>query len=467
LGSAPDPGSIVCGLANTGAALARDSGIDRRLHCLVSIDPDAAMTATTNMASPDLADLLDSRREGHGMPRAFYTTEALFSEEMRRIWHRGWLFAGLEIEIPNPGDFLTMTVDTTPVLVMRGDDGAVRAFHNVCRHRGTQLCRQETGHVRAIVCPYHSWTYSRRGELVACHGMHEGVDKSALGLKPLHAEVVSGFVYVSLAQAPSAFDAFRKRFAQAGAPQGFDRARIAKSVEYEVDANWKLVWENNRECYHCTPRHPQYVKSNFDVYEEEYATDAIRAEIAAALLRTQSQWIVPEDSASHPAGGLATFPDPDHDLWYTCNRTALAAGFETESMDGKRVAPLMGDYREANVGVLRMRSLPNFWLHASCDHAVVTRMLPAGPRKTLMRSYWLVNRDAREGDDYDLDRLLPFWQITNEQDWEICKWQQKGVDSLGYEPGPLSQRKEYNVDAYIRWYLKAMRPPSFSNASRG
>ena len=76
------------------------------------------------------------------------------------------------------------------MLVIRGDDGHVRAFHNVCRHRGSQICRTDTGHVRALVCPYHSWTYSRQGELVACHGMHEGIDKSQLGLRPLHAEVV-------------------------------------------------------------------------------------------------------------------------------------------------------------------------------------------------------------------------------------------------------------------------------------
>jgi Rieske 2Fe-2S family protein len=117
----------------------------------------------------------------------------------------------------------------------------------------------------------------------------------------------------------------------------------------------------------------------------------------------------------------------------------------------------MGDYQSDDVGMLRMRSLPNFWLHASCDHAVVTRMLPAGTRKTRMRSYWLVHRDARENEDYDLERLLPFWHLTNEQDWDICKWQQKGVESTGYEPGPLSQRKEYNVDAFIRWYLQQMR----------
>jgi Rieske 2Fe-2S family protein len=287
--------------------------------------------------------------------------------------------------------------------------------------------------------------------------MHDGVDKSKLGLKAVRAEVVAGLIYISLSDAPPACEGFRRRFEAAAAPQGFDRARIAHTTEYEVEANWKLVWENNRECYHCTPRHPQYVKSNFDVYEEDYASATVRQQIAAALARIQSKWEVPGDGVAHPKGGLATFPDPEHDLWYTCNRTALAEGFATESLDGARVAPLMGDYPDADVGVLRMRSLPNFWLHASCDHAVVTRMLPAGPRTTTMRSYWLVHQEAREGVDYHLDRLLPFWHLTNEQDWEICKWQQRGVESIGYEPGPLSQRKEYNVDAFIRWYLKAMR----------
>ena len=206
--------------------------------------------------------------------------------------------------------------------------------------------------------------------------MHDGVDKSRLSLRPVHAQVCAGFVYVSLSESPPAFDSFRTRFEVAGAPQGFDCARIAHTIDYEVEANWKLVWENNRECYHCTPRHPQYAKSNFDVYEEEHASEAVRRQIAAAIARIESKWEVPGDGVAHPEGGLATFPDPDNDIWYTCNRTALAEGFVTESIDGSRVAPLMGDYRDAEVGVLRMRSLPNFWLHASCDHAVVTRMLP-------------------------------------------------------------------------------------------
>ena len=175
----------------------------------------------------DLTALLATRREGHGMPRAFYNTGALYAEEVARIWHGGWLFAGFTFEVPNPGDYITMSVDNTPVLVMRDDSGAVRAFHNVCRHRGTLLCRQESGHVRAIVCPYHSWTYSRQGDLVACHGMQEEVDKSKLSLKPLHTEVVAGLIYVSLGGSPPAFAPLRERFAAAAKPQGFDRAKIA------------------------------------------------------------------------------------------------------------------------------------------------------------------------------------------------------------------------------------------------
>ena len=409
--------------------------------------------------APDLEALLATRRDGHGMPRAFYQDAAVYAEEMRRIWQGGWLFAGFAIELPNPGDYITLNVDTAPVLILRGDDGALRAFHNVCRHRGTQLCREASGHVRAVVCPYHSWTYARNGELRSCHGMHEGVDKSQLGLKPIHLEVVSGMIYISMAPKPRPFDALRAQFAEAAAPQGLERARVAHIVDYEVEANWKLVWENNRECYHCMPRHPQYVKANFDTVEEATASPAMRQKIDAALARIANtlSLSLPGAEASHPQGGLATFPDPERGLWFACSRTALADGFLSESMDGRRVAPLMGDYPGEDVGVLRLRSLPNFWLHASCDHAVATRMLPAGPRKTMMRSWWLVDAKAQEGEDYQVAPMLPFWHLTNEQDWDICKWQQRGVDSVGYQPGPLSQRLEYNVDAFIRWCLQQMR----------
>jgi glycine betaine catabolism A len=415
------------------------------------------MTDTRTPLAPELDALLATRRDGHGLPRDFYQTETLYAAEVQRIWQGGWLFAGFGIELPNPGDYITFAVDSTPVLLLRGDDSQLRAFHNVCRHRGTQLCRADKGHVRAVVCPYHAWSYARSGELRSCNGMDEGIDKSQLGLRPLHVAEVAGLIYVSLSAQPPDIDGLRRDFTTSATPQGFERARIAHVVDYEVDANWKLVWENNRECLHCIPCHPQYVKANFDVVDEQSASPAMRARIDAATARIAEKWTLQSAAASHPQGGLATFPDPERGLWFASSRTPLAEGFVTESMDGKRVAPLMGAYGDEEVGVLRMRSLPNYWIHASCDHAVAARMLPAGPRKTVMRGYWLVDANAKEGTDYQLERLLPFWHLTNEQDWNICKWQQKGVDSIGYVPGPLSQRFEYNVDAFIRWYLGQMR----------
>jgi hypothetical protein len=223
-------------------------------------------------------------------------------------------------------------------------------------------------------------------------------------------------------------------------------------IDYEVEGNWKLVWENNRECFHCPGCHPQYVKANFDIYEEAYASPAIREQMAAAVARTHDKWAAEGLAITHAQGGLARFPDPDLDLWYAADRTVMVEGYESESMDGARVAPLMGDYQDSDVGVLRMRSMVNFWVHGSC----VTRS-PHGSRRRPAQTRFaatVVDQFAQEGAPLARETLL-FWHLTNQQDWEISRWQQKGVDSIGYEPG-LSRTKN-TTSTFIRWYLKQMR----------
>ena len=153
---------------------------------------------------------------------------------------------------------------------------------------------------------------------------------------------------------------------------------------------------------------------------------------------------------------MTSFPDAEKNIWYSANRTPLAEGYLSESMDGQKVAPLMGDYNEFRCDTLRIRTLPNFWNHSSCDHAVSTRLLPLGPQLTSIRVWWLVAAEAEEGKDYDLTKLMPFWQLTSEQDWEICERQQRGVTSSAYSPGPYSTYKEYNVDGFVRWYMKLL-----------
>ena len=404
--------------------------------------------------------LLAKCRPGWSLPREFYFDEEIYQRDLETVWRRGWLFAGHACEIPKSGDYFTMAIHTDSIIVIRSGDGVVRAFHNVCRHRGSQICADDRGHASRLVCPYHQWTYGNDGKLLACRGMPNDLDKEQFGLHPVHAREVGGLIYVSLAAEPSEFGPAQEVLGGAFKPQGFDHAKVAKIVDYQIPANWKLVWENNRECYHCNVNHPQYIKANFDHYNADDSTDHIRRRMETQVLRSEAKWAAAGLAVSHKDTGMTKFPDAERNIWFSANRTALVEGWVSESMDGRQVAPLMGEYKDADVGTLRARTLPNFWNHSSCDHGVTTRLLPGGPQLTLARVTWLVHQDAVEGRDYKLEAVMPFWQLTSEQDWEICRRQQIGVNSTACTPGPYSATKEYNVDAFVRWYLNLFRRES-------
>jgi Rieske 2Fe-2S family protein len=279
------------------------------------------------------------------------------------------------------------------------------------------------------------------------------IDRSAYGLHRAAVREFAGLVFVWLdgAGEPAPFEEAARELCVALAPQGLCRARVAHQIDYDVAANWKLVWQNNRECWHCHAGHPEYVRANFDA-----APDTARFR-ALALRRAHDHADVLGRSAAvdeHARPGLYGFPSQGR--WWSANRTPLQPGFVTESLDGGPVAPLMGDYAGYDIGTLRVRALPSFWIHASADHAVVTRLAPAGVGRTAIRVQWLVDRDARASVDYALDRLLPFWQLTSKQGWDICERNQAGVENPAFTPGPYSPEREYNVIAFDAWYMERM-----------
>ncbi|MDZ4782833.1 MAG: aromatic ring-hydroxylating dioxygenase subunit alpha [Planctomycetia bacterium] len=403
-----------------------------------------------------IATKVGEHKSGRTLDRCFYADEAVYQAELNAFWRSGWLFAGHTCQVAEPGDYFVYKVAGDEILILRDDEGHIRATHNVCRHRGSTLCQEPAGHVGRIVCPYHQWTYGRDGQLLACRGMGEDFDKSQYRLKPVQLEEVGGLIFVSLAEEPIPFDAARAEMAPQLAPQGFDRAKVAKIVDYTIPANWKLVWENNRECYHCNANHPQYIKANFDHFNADDTTQRVRTAITSATAKQEDRWAAQGLAATHTATGMCVFPDAANKIWFAANRTPLVDGYVSETMDGRQVAPLMGDYQAPDVGTLRMRTLPNFWNHSSCDHGVSTRLTPLGHFATEARVIWLVDRDAKEGVDYRLDEIMPFWQLTSEQDWELCELAQRGVTSSGYQPGPLSPVKEYNVMGFLKWYLDVL-----------
>ena len=402
-----------------------------------------------------LKPIIASRQPNFGLTRPFYHDDLLYRAEMEFVWRQGWLFAGHSCQIPNAGDYFLYDVGGDSLIIVRDDSGQVNAFYNVCRHRGSIICEAAEGHVKRFICPYHQWTYGRDGKLMLVRGMQEDLDKTQYGLHRAHAREVEGMIWISLAKEPMDFDAAYETIAPVARPQGLARAKVAKIMDFYVHANWKLVWENNRECYHCNVNHPQYTKANFDHYNTDDTIERIAEELDRVTERLESK-LAAQGMTLRSETGMTPFPDPDNRIWWGANRTPLVEGFVSETIDGQQVAPLMGDYTDPEVGTMRVRTLPNFWIHASCDHSVAVRLTPTSLDHTAIRMIWLVDEKAEEGKDYDLDKLLPFWLMTAEQDWGICVNQQKGVNSSAYTPGPLSVYKEYNLERFLRWYLQEM-----------
>lgn len=413
--------------------------------------PESSPAPTPPAIDPSL---LTDCRPGWSLPGRFYRDAAVYEADLDRIWRKGWLFAGHSCEISRPGEFFTLEIGPDSLIVMRDQSGQAHCLYNVCRHRGSLICTEPAGKVSRLVCPYHQWSYGLDGRLLGCRGMQPDLDKSQFSLGRAHLSEIEGLIFISLAAEPAPIANALRELGPLLKPQGFASAKIAAVADYRVAANWKLVWENNRECYHCNVNHPQYIKANFDHYNADDTTPQVAKDISRIIEEGEEKWARDGLAPTHKQAGMTVFPDAENNVWFSANRTPLVDGWVTESMDGTRVGPLMGDYRDADVGTLRIRTLPNFWNHSSCDHGVSTRLLPAGPEGTAIRVYWLVDQDAVEGKDYELSRLKPFWQLTSEQDWQICERQQKGVRSSAYRPGPYSSFKEYNVDSFVRWYLK-------------
>jgi len=282
------------------------------------------------------------------------------------------------------------------------------------------------------------------------------LDPRDFGLHQVHVREVGGLIFVCLADVPPAFEGAAEALGTLLRPQGLERAKVAATRRYEVRANWKLVWENNRECWHCNVNHPQYIKANYDNAPIDDA--ALKREIATQARATSERLAADGLRIDFEEAGMVRFPSTD--CWWSINRTPLVPGWVSESIDGRPVAPLMGAYRTRDVGTLRMRTMPNFWNHSSADHSVSTRLAPGGPQTTRVCVQWLVAEGAVEGKDYTLDALLPFWELTSEQDWDLCENNQAGVSSSAFTPGPYSSKREYNVIRYTEWYLHEIARPA-------
>ncbi len=405
--------------------------------------------------SPDaVRALIASRTPGLSLPSPFYTNPAMHETDLELIFERHWIFVGSEPEVPEPGDFVTVQVGRNSVILVRDDDDQVRAWHNVCRHRGSRLLLDRKGITGNIVCPYHQWTYNLGGELIHAEIMKSCVGAGTHDLKPVALKNMAGLLYVCLSPEPPAdFDAMAAELTPYLAPHQIARCKVAAQTETIEEGNWKLTMENNRECYHCGG-HPELLRSLFHFFGD-YDIPESQQEDWERYQRTTREMAAIWDESGLPWRPIEKlFGRP---TGYRTERLALDGPGESYTMDARRACrKLVGGFTNARLGTLHLHTQPNAWFHFLGDHAVTFSTLPLAHDRTLVRTTWLVDREAVEGEDYDVDNLTAVWNATNHQDGSFVSWAQAGAGSVAYEPGPYAQ-SEYMCDMFCTWYTERLR----------
>ena len=398
---------------------------------------DPIMTARDAMLSR-----LRARNLKTALEREFYCSREDYQVDLDMIWYRDWLFAGHDCEISNPGDHLTVQIGEYPVVVVRDRDGAVRAFHNTCRHRGSRICSASHGNSARLVCPYHQWTYALDGRLLAARDMGGEVDKSQHFLKPVHCTSAGGYIWICLAPVAPDFEPVRRHLEPYFLPHKLHQTKVAFVSTIIEQANWKLVWENNRECYHCAANHPELLRT---FPEEPTATDG---KAAACNPRTAARWSYWESI------GLPSRFHLSSNGQYRTVRTPLLEGAVSFTMSGRAAVrrSLSDGITEPDIGTLLLFHFPSTWNHVLADHAISFRVLPISPTQTELTTKWLVHRDAVEGVDYDVNELTKVWIATNAADTRNCQENQIGVNSPAYDPAPYSPVHEAGVTQFVNWY---------------
>jgi phenylpropionate dioxygenase-like ring-hydroxylating dioxygenase large terminal subunit len=392
------------------------------------------------MNKQDILQLVNRHESGCSLEQPFYTDQRIFDIEWEHIWKKYWLFAGTTADIPKPGDYFTYNLQNDSIIVIRGNRGEVHAHYNTCRHRGSLICIEDHGNAPKLICPYHQWVYDKDGSLLKARLMPDDFDKSSYGLHPVHVQVVSGFIFISLSDDPPSLSQLIEDYTPFLDPYKIDKAKVAARKKYVLRTNWKLIAENFRECYHCGPAHPEYCNA-----------------VIGANLRESVDEVLSERRIEWKNKGLAiddvNFKD---DSFHFAVRYPLRPGVMSYSLDGKAVSVPMGDHKDFDAGVLGLVVYPNFWMDAVSDYMWTMRLTAISPSTTEIDLTWLVDNRAVEGVDYSVDRLVEFWKITGEQDWQLCENNFKGVESSHYQPGPYAPI-ESEVSKFVDWCIERLK----------
>jgi Rieske 2Fe-2S family protein len=353
-----------------------------------------------------LAASLLPHAESRMLPRAAYVDPAVFAWEQHHFFGGGWLCVGLSSQVAQPGDQRAEQLGAGSVLMVRGQDGVLRAFANYCRHRGHELlpCGSTQQH-GVIICPYHSWTYSLSGGLRAAAGFkgRPGFDQTAWGLTELPATEWHGLIFIDGSGTAGPLSDYLQSLDEIVAPYEPERLVVAGRHDYDSTANWKILSENYHECYHCPVIHPELCKVSPPKSGENYPA--------------QGTWV----------GGWMELRD----------------GMDTMSLDGaSHGVPLRGLGAEGLRTVIYLHVFPNVLLSLHPDYVMTHILRPVAADRTKIECTWAFAPEAVAQPGFDGGYAVEFWDITNRQDWGACESVQRGLSSEHSRPGPLSAEED-------------------------
>jgi glycine betaine catabolism A len=373
-------------------------------------------------------------RTAETLPASYYFEAAHYQREMHRIWHRNWIYVCRSSELATSRSFRTLQLAEQSVFVVRGEDGMARAFHNTCRHRGAALCNTSEGRfgVAGIVCPYHSWRYNLRGDLVQISSAlpGDGFERRDFSLYSLPVTEWNGFIFTALTNEPPPFAAsFDLPLDRLDDWQLGDLV-LGHTLAKTMQCNWKVFWENYNECLHCPGVHPKLAQ--------------LVPIFGRALLerRDDPSW---QDHAQ------------DEDPKYA---GGLRSGAQSWTMDGKPVGALFPRVSEADrkAGHLYLTSLPSVFIVAHVDYVRVVRLLPLGPELTEMSIEFLFLPETLAEPKHDISGAVEFTNIVMSEDAQICEVNQRGLHALPHAKGVLMP-EEYAIRQFQDWVRAELTRP--------
>jgi Rieske 2Fe-2S family protein len=358
------------------------------------------------------------------LPGSAYSSPEVFAAEQDKIFEQMWICVARAGEIAKPGDFATVRVGRESIILSRNRKRQLRAFFNVCRHRGALLCNEESGTgKRSIQCPYHAWTYDLDGKLIAAPNLTKMPDigRDEYALFNAHVREWLGYVWVCVADEAPSFEetvmgAVRTRLGDVESIEHYavESLEVGRRITYDVKANWKLIVENFMECYHCATIHPELTE--------------VLPEFADGL------------AAQYFVGHGAEFGED-------------VQGFTVDGSAG--LTPIPGVTEDQDRRYFAVTIRPNVFVNLVPDHVIFHRMYPVAPDRTIVECDWLYLPDVIAS-GADLSKSVKLFDLVNRQDFEACERCQAATDSKKYAGGGVLVPSEHHIADFQRWATEAI-----------